>query len=107
MFNLLLQAGGEAAPKGNILGSILPFVVMFAILYFLMIRPQRKKQKEMQQMVDELQIGDEVVTTGGILGKIANVKKEKGTLVLKVDDNTKIEIQRGAVGTVSKKSEKK
>jgi|APSaa5957512622_1039677.scaffolds.fasta_scaffold87833_2 preprotein translocase subunit YajC len=105
MFNLLLQAG-EAAPKGNMLGSILPFVVMFAILYFLMIRPQRKKQKELQLMLDEVKINDEIITTGGILGKIANIKKEKGTVVIKVDDNTKLEIQRGAIGTVVKKSEK-
>jgi len=106
---VLLQAATNAASdvsKPNMLGSLLPFVLMFGILYFLIIRPQRKKQKELQQMIDELQINDEIVTSGGILGKIANFKKEKTIVVLKVDDNTKLEIQRGAISAVLKKNDK-
>lgn len=64
----------QAAPEGNqLLGGILPIVLMFVILYFLMIRPQMKRQKEHRNLVAALAKGDEVVTAGGILGKVSKV----------------------------------
>ncbi len=64
----------QAAPEGSsMLGGILPIVLLFVILYFLMIRPQMKRQKEHRNMVAALAKGDEVVTAGGILGKVAKV----------------------------------
>ena len=87
---------------------LLPLILIIGIMYFLMIRPQNKKQKELQKMLDALQKGDKVVTIGGIRGTIASVKKDSNTVVIKVDDNVKIEFNRSAVASlVSEKSPKK
>lgn len=87
----------EAAPQGGIM-SFLPFIVIFAAMYFLIIAPQRKKQKKHQQMITELKSGTEVVTSGGIYGTITNVKDDR--FVLKIAENTKIEISKASIGTV-------
>jgi preprotein translocase subunit YajC len=94
---LLLNA---AAQKPSVVGGLLPLVLMFAILYFLMIKPQQKKQKEIKKMLDDLKIHDKVITTSGIIGVISNMKKDKGTVIIKVDDNTKIEFQKTAVAGI-------
>ena len=73
-------------------------VVLFVFMYFFMIRPQQKKQKETQKMLDALKKGDKVVTIGGIHGTVASTKEN--TVVVKVDDNTKIEFNRTAIATV-------
>jgi len=95
-------AGTDGASTVNPLMQFVPFVFMFLILWFLIIRPQRKRQKELEHMLNELKINDKVITTGGIYGKVANIKKEKNTVTLKIDDNTntKIEIQRSAIAGV-------
>lgn len=87
----------EAAPQGGIM-SFLPFIVIFAAMYFLIIAPQRKKQKAHQQMITELKSGTEVVTSGGIYGTITNVKDDR--FVLKIAENTKIEVSKASIGTV-------
>ena len=84
--------GGEG---GSSLAGFLPLVLVLLVVYFLMIRPQMKKQKAQQQMIDELEKGDEIVTNGGIHGTIANIKDD--TIVIKVAENVKIEISRAAV----------
>ncbi|MCF7911012.1 MAG: preprotein translocase subunit YajC [Candidatus Cloacimonetes bacterium] len=89
----------EAAQGGSLL-QFVPFIFMFAIVWFMMIRPQRKRQKEVEHMLNELKINDKVITTGGIYGIITNFKKEKSIVVLKIDDNTKIEILRSAIAGV-------
>ncbi len=71
----------------------------FALIYFMSIRPQAKKQKELLARVSALKTGDRVVTTGGIYGTVANVK-DGSTLILKIADNVKIEIDKSAVATV-------
>jgi len=93
---------------GGLLG-FLPFILMFAIVYFLMIRPQQKKQKEVQKMLNELNVGDRVITSGGMIGKIVNIKKDKNSVVIRVDEatNTKIEFQRNAISAVISKVESK
>lgn len=78
--------------------SFLPFIVIFAAMYFLIIAPQRKKQKQHQQMITELKSGAEVVTSGGIYGTITNVKDDR--FVLKIAENTKIEISKASVASV-------
>ncbi len=94
--------GGEGGQGG--LGSMLiPLILMFAVFYFLLIRPQQKKQKEHQRMVAELQKGDRVITSGGIHGVISSVKDD--TITVKVADNVKLEISRGNVSGVDKKSQ--
>jgi preprotein translocase subunit YajC len=82
--------------------QILPMVLLFAAMYFLMIAPQRKKQKEHDRMLKSLESGDEVVTTGGIFGVITNVKEDR--FVVRVADNTKIEVGKAFVQSVVKKS---
>lgn len=82
--------------------QILPMVLLFAAMYFLMIAPQRKKQKEHEKMLKALESGDEIVTTGGIFGVITNVKEDR--FVVRIAENTKIEIGKGFVQTVVKKT---
>ena len=98
--HLLMGApqGGEAAP-GSTLFSFLPLAAIIAIFYFLILRPQNKKQKETQKMLSALKKGDRVVTIGGIHGVIQSVKES--TVIIKVDENTKLEFNRGAISTVS------
>ena len=105
----LAQADAPAAPAqpqgmfgGGMTQTLLIFGLMFAAMYFLMIAPQRKKQKEMQKMISELETGDEVMTTSGIFGTIANRKSDR--FVLRIDDGVKIEIAKSAVQAVIKKA---
>jgi preprotein translocase subunit YajC len=81
--------------------QILPMVLLFGAMYFFLIAPQRKKQKEHEKMLTALQSGDEIVTTGGIFGVITNVKEDR--FVVRVADNTKLEIGKGFVQSVVKK----
>ena len=97
---LLLGApqGGEGTPGGSLF-SFLPLVAIVAIFYFLILRPQNKKQKETQKMLAALKKGDRVITIGGIHGLIQNVKES--TVIIKVDDNVKLEFNRSAIASVS------
>jgi len=87
---------------GSSLMSFLPFVLMFAAMWFLLIAPQRKKQKEHQKLISSLATGDEVLTSGGIYGTVTNVKPDR--IVVKIAENTKIEIARSFVTSVEKKA---
>jgi len=89
---------GEGASPGSSLFSFLPLVAIIAIFYFLILRPQNKKQKETQKMLSALKKGDRVVTIGGIHGVIQSVKES--TVILRVDENTKMEFSRSAVSSV-------
>ena len=103
VFPLLMagqQAGGEGAPAGPMnLMSFLPFVAIIAIFYFLIIRPQNKKQKETQKMLSALKKGDKIVTIGGVHGTIQSVKES--SVIVRVDDTTKIEFSRSAISSVA------
>ena len=90
------QAAGGSPADG--MQSIFLIVAMFAVLYFLMIRPQMKRAKEHKAMVDALQKGDEVVTAGGILGRIA--KLGDAHISVEIAPNVEIQVQRGAVQAV-------
>ena len=91
------QAAAGGSTQDTLLG-MLPLVLMFVVLYFVMIRPQMKKQKEHKAMVDALAKGDEVVTAGGMLGKVAKI----GETYISVELATGVEVQmqRSAVATV-------
>jgi len=93
------QGGADGAATGSTLMSFLPLIAIVAIFYFLILRPQNKKQKETQKMLAALKKGDRVVTIGGIHGIIQSVKET--TVVVRVDENTKMEFNRGAISTVS------
>ncbi|NLW18496.1 MAG: preprotein translocase subunit YajC [Candidatus Cloacimonetes bacterium] len=99
---ILMMAGpaGEGGQQpGNPLMNFLPILIMFALLYFLMIMPQQKRQKEMQKMLDSLQVNDKVVTSSGILGRVVTIKPDKNTIMVEIDEtnHVRVEFQRGAV----------
>ncbi|MEY3418994.1 MAG: hypothetical protein RJA46_765 [Pseudomonadota bacterium] len=79
--NAFAQAPAAGADSGGLM-SFLPLILMFAVLYFIMIRPQMKRQKETKAMLESLAVGDEIVTVGGIIGKVTALK-EKFLLALK------------------------
>jgi len=91
-------AGAEAAGPGGLLTSFLPLIAIIGIFYFLIIRPQSKKRKETEKMLSALKKGDRVVTIGGLHGTVQNVKET--TVIIKADDNVKLEFLRSAVSTV-------
>jgi len=97
-------AGGATSTGGtsNPLMSFLLIIIMFALLYFLMIMPQQKKQKELQKMLDSLQVNDRVITTSGIYGRVATIKPDKNTVVIEIDEtnHVRVEFQRGAVAAI-------
>jgi preprotein translocase subunit YajC len=102
---LIVLAQASAPPKApdSGLGMLMPMVFIFAIMYFVMIRPQRKKQAELENQIKSLKTGDRVVTNGGIHGVIANVKGDTSTsMTLRIADNVKIEIEKSAITTVLK-----
>jgi preprotein translocase subunit YajC len=86
--------GGADSPFGS-LGTMLPLVLMFVVLYFVMIRPQMKKQKEHKALIDALAKGDEVVTFGGILGKVA--KLGESYLHVEIANGVEVQVQRSSV----------
>ena len=85
-------------------GSILMIVLMFVVLYFLMIRPQKKQEKAVNDMRNNLQVGDEITTIGGIIGKIVSIKEETITIETS-HDRTKIRFLKSAVRCVDVKAE--
>ena len=102
MTSLLVTLADAAAPQAQSpLQMLVPFVCVGVIFYFLIIRPQNQRQKQLTSMVATLKTGDKVVTNGGIHGIIANVK-EGTTLSLKIADNVKIEIDKSAIANVIK-----
>ncbi|MFZ5493985.1 MAG: preprotein translocase subunit YajC [Verrucomicrobiota bacterium] len=102
---LLAQAApASPAPSGaSALMQFLPLVLMFAAMYFLLIAPQRKKQKEHEKMLAALAVGDEVVTAGGIYGVITQVKDDR--FVIRIgDNNAKVEVGKGFISALVKKA---
>ena len=97
---LVKEAWAQAAPggAGGGMESIFLIVAMFAVLYFLMIRPQMKRAKEHKALIEGLQKGDEVVTAGGVLGRVSKVGDAH--LSLEVAPNVEIQVQRAAVQTI-------
>ena len=90
-------AGADAGLMAN-MGTFLPLILMFVVMYFLMIRPQQKRAKEQKQMMDALAKGDEVVTAGGILGKVSKVSDTYVTI--EVAANTDVVVQKHAITTL-------
>ena len=91
------QSPAPTGPGGGI-GFFVPFIFIFIIMYFVMFRPQKKRQEQQQKLVSSLKTGDRVVTNGGIHGLISNVKET--TVIVKVADNVKIEMEKSAITTV-------
>jgi preprotein translocase subunit YajC len=104
LFLLLAQAqtAPAAAPGAGagIGGLIIPMTLVMVIMYFLMIRPQKKRQLEQKKLIDSMKTGDKVITNAGIHGLISNLKDT--TVIVKVADNVKIEMEKSAIATVMK-----
>lgn len=103
MMNL---SGQQAAPSGqtNALLGLLPFVLVIVIFYVLIILPQRKKQKQHQQMVENLKPGDRIITSGGIFGTVMDVHPDR--IELKIASNVKVDILKSAVAIILSDKEK-
>jgi preprotein translocase, YajC subunit len=103
----LQQAAATTGAAGG-LGAFLPLILIFVVFYFFMIRPQNKKQKEIQKARAALKNGDRVVTSGGIYGKIREVKED--SFILEISDNVRIRVEKSAVfaaGTEANTTEEK
>lgn len=94
---LAAASSGQSGSEGSPLGFFLPIILIFAIMYFLIFRPQAKRQKQHRQMLDSLEKGDRVVTAGGIYGTVIAIKEKEKTVMVKIADNTKIELARSSV----------
>lgn len=100
MFPLPLQAGAAPAAdwKSMLFGSpIFVLFMMFAIMYFLILRPKQKEQKKHETMLKGLQRGDRVLTTGGIYGVVETVKEKEGVLTVRIAEKTRVEVAKSAV----------
>ena len=98
---LISNAFAQSAPAGDVAGglmSFIPLILMFVVLYFIMIRPQMKRQKEMKAMLEALAAGDEVITVGGILGKVTAVKDQY--ITVEIVAGTEVQMQKNAVTSV-------
>jgi preprotein translocase subunit YajC len=102
VLQILAQTAAPAGqPQPSAWVQLLPMVLLFGAMYFFLIAPQRKKQKEHEKMLKALESGDEIVTNGGIYGVITNVKEDR--FVVRIAENTKIELGKGFVQAVVRK----
>ena len=90
--------GGAAAPQGGGFMEFLPLIALLAVFYFLILRPQQKRAKEHKALIEALQKGDEVVTIGGILGKVTKVGDDN--VAVEIADNVVIQVQKAAIQNV-------
>lgn len=97
-------AGGTGGAAGSFI-SFVPIILIFAIMYFLMIRPQQRKVKEHRAMVDALRRGDQVVTSGGLIGKVTKVDDTKGEVEVEIAPNVKVRVVRATISSVISKTE--
>jgi preprotein translocase subunit YajC len=102
--DLARQTGTGAGTRPNMLGALLPFVLVFVIFYLLIIMPQRKKQKKHMDLVGALKSGDQIITTAGIFGTVVGVQQDR--IELKIASNTNIKITKSAVGVILGASDK-
>lgn len=98
-----LFAASQPGQGGGGIAAFLPFIVIMGIIYFLMIRPQTKRQKEKETMRDELKKGDKIITMGGIYGTVQGFKEKGRLTVIKVDNNTNLTISKTAISGLAGK----
>jgi len=107
LMQLPLMMGPSTTEAGNppTWVSLLPLVILFVLMYFVLLRPQMRRQKETEKLISSVKTGDRVVAAGGICGTVANLKDQ--IVVLKVADNVKIEVLRSSITSVEKPTEEK
>jgi preprotein translocase subunit YajC len=102
---LVTPAYAQAAPgAGGAIASFIPLILIFAIMYFLLIRPQQKRVKEHAKMVEALRRGDQIVTQGGVIGKVSKVKDD-GEIEVEIADGVRIRVVKSTVAQVLNKTE--
>jgi preprotein translocase subunit YajC len=101
---LAMSSSGQGGSGGGI-GMLLPIILIFVIMYFLMIRPQQKKHRQHQQMIQSLRKGDRVVTSGGLYATVLNIKEKENRVVVRIAENVKVEIQRNSIAGLIEKGE--
>ena len=96
----LLQAAGKQSSPGGMLSMLLPFILMFVVMYFLILRPQKRKEKERKALLARVKKNDRVVTAGGIHGLVTSIREHE--VILRIDDSkdVKIKVDRSAIVTV-------
>lgn len=105
MLNLMMAAPREdGAGAGGGMGMLVPMLLIFGVFYFMLIRPQQRRERERRQMVESLRSGQRIVFAGGLLGTITEVRE--GTLRVKLADNVELEAARGSVTRVLQEDEK-
>lgn len=97
------QAAGSAG-AGSLIGSMLPLVLIFAIMYFLLIRPQQKKMRDLKAMIDAVRRGDQVLTAGGIVGKVVKVGDDQ-MLEVEIAEGVKVKVVKSTISRVMSKTE--
>ena len=98
------QTAGAGAGSGSLIGSLMPLFLMLPIFYFLLIRPQQKKAKELRAMMDALRRGDQVLTQGGIVAKVSKVN-EDGTIEVEIAEGVKVKVLKHTILQVMNKTE--
>ena len=105
MISIAFAMGQGAAPAGGPQGgftAFIPLIIMFAIFYFLLIRPQQKKNKEHREMIKNIKKGDRIITSGGIHGRITNT--DDGTVTEEIADRIRIKLNRGNIAALNQPS---
>ena len=92
---------GGGAPAGGMMGSLLPLLLMFLVFYILLIRPQQKRTKQHKELLNSLKKGDEVITSGGLFGKVTGITEN--VVTLEVADKVRIKVQRGNISGLKPK----
>lgn len=98
MTNLILSFLQTDGGMGSLFGSLLPFLLIILVFYFLILRPQQKRQKEKARLLESVQKGDKIITSGGIHGTVEGL--EDKTVLVKIADNTKVKMERSAIATI-------
>ncbi|MBY6081583.1 MULTISPECIES: preprotein translocase subunit YajC [Ruegeria] len=91
--------------EGGAIAQFLPLILIFAIMYFLLIRPQQKKMKEHQAMVEAVRRGDQVVTQGGLIGKVSKVKEGENEIEVEIADGVRVRVVKSTIAQVLNKTE--
>ncbi|MCG7521330.1 MULTISPECIES: preprotein translocase subunit YajC [Ruegeria] len=91
--------------EGGAIAQFLPLILIFAIMYFLLIRPQQKKMKQHQAMVEAVRRGDQVVTQGGLIGKVSKVKEGDNEIEVEIAENVKVRVVKSTIAQVLNKTE--
>jgi preprotein translocase subunit YajC len=98
-------AQGASVPGGDMILQFVPFVLIFVIMWFLIIRPQQRRVKEHREMVNNVRRGDTIVTTGGIVGKVTRAAEDAPELEVEIADGVKVKLVRGMISEVRTRGE--